>query len=181
MVALRSTSGSLYWSAVLGLSVVLGSYGLACVFPFAALAALAAVTLPMRQGIVVVGAAWAVNQAIGFTLLDYAQGESANIWSVVIGAAALLAFGAARFVAGQARRGAVLRAIASLAAAIAVYQSMMFFGAFGLDGFASSTVAIVTTIVLNDIGWFAALVTAHLALTTALPQWFTTTELPRTA
>ena len=57
---------TLMWSAVLGLTAALGSYGLACVFPFAALAALAAVTLPTRQAMGLLGAMWLVNQLIGF-------------------------------------------------------------------------------------------------------------------
>ena len=36
---------TLLWSAILGLTAIVGSYGFACVFPFAAIAALAAVTL----------------------------------------------------------------------------------------------------------------------------------------
>jgi len=181
MVALRSASASLYWSAVLGLSVVLGSYGLACVFPFAAFAALAAVTLPTRQGLILVGAAWAVNQLIGFTLLDYASGANAVTWVPVIGAGALLAFGAARFAAGRDVRRPALRAVTALAAAIVTYQGVMFLGAYALDGFASSTPEIVRTIVLNDMVWFAGLAAMHAALTAALPRWFGTTTALRAA
>jgi hypothetical protein len=166
----------LLWSAILGLTAALGSYGLACVFPFAALAALAAVTLPARQAIVLMGAVWAVNQVVGFTLLGYASGDHAVSWGLVIGAAAFLALVAAKAVAGE--RLLSVRSLAALAAAICAYQLVMFVGAYALDGFASSTPEIVATVACNDVLWFAGLATLRLALGAGLPRWFGT---PRTA
>ncbi len=181
MAAARSTSQNIYWSGVLAVTAVLGSYALACVFPFAALAALAAVTLPRRQGVVLVAAAFGVNQVVGFSLLDYAQGDHALLWGAVIGAAAFLALGAARLAYGSETRAVSVRSVSALAAAIAAYQVVMFVGAFALDGFASSTPEIVATVARNDVLWFAGLLALNLALTSALPRWFGSTKILRTA
>ena len=59
------------WPATLAGATVLGSLALACIFPFAAIAALAALTLDRRAGIALVGAVWAANQAVGFLLMNF--------------------------------------------------------------------------------------------------------------
>jgi hypothetical protein len=148
---------------MLGLVAVLGSFAFACVFPFAAVAALAAVTLDARRGVMLVGATFLANQIVGFTLMGYPLDAQAFGWSGFIAAGAFAAFGAACFV----QRGASvlsLRTVGALAAAIIGYQAVMFAGALTLDGFASSTPAIVAQIVLNDVLWFAGLATVSLAL-----------------
>ena len=167
-----SKNTALLWSTILGLTAVLGSYGLACVFPFAALAALAVVTLPTRRAVVLVGAVWAVNQVVGFTLLSYPHDGQALTWGIVIGAAAFAALGAAKIAFGRETRPISLRSIAALAASIVAYQCVMFFGAVGLDGFESSTPEIVAGIVRDDVAWFAGLAAIHALLTRAAPQWF---------
>ena len=172
---------TLLWSAILGLTAALGSYGLACVFPFAALAALAAITLPTRQAVALMGAVWAVNQVIGFTLLSYPQDAQGYAWGVIIGAAALIALGAAKVAFGAETRLLSIRSVTALVASIAAYQVVMFIGAAGLDGFASSTPEIVATVARNDVLWFAGLAAMRIALGTALPRWFGSALTLRTA
>jgi hypothetical protein len=156
----------LIWTTILGLVAVLGSFALACVFPFAAVAALAAVTLDARRGALLVGATFVANQIVGFTLMNYPIDAQAFAWSGFIAGGAFAAFGAARFVQRHAPL-ASLRTIASLGSAIAAYQAVMFLGAVALDGFASSTVEIVATIVRNDALWFAGLAILHLIVSRA--------------
>lgn len=170
MTAAPTTTTPLLWSAILGLTAALGSYGLACVFPFAALAALAAITLPTRQALALIGAVWAVNQVVGFVLLGYATGDHAVTWGIVIGAAALLALGTAKAVTDN--RLVSMHSVAALVVAIAAYQVVMFAGAWALDGFASSTPEIVATVASNDVYWFAGLAALRLALGASLPRWF---------
>jgi hypothetical protein len=149
------------WTAILGLVAVIGSYGLACVFPFAAVAALAAVTLDTRRGALLVGTTFLANQIVGFTLMNYPLDTQAFAWSGFIAAGALGAFAAARLV----QRGATLlsvRTLFSLAASILAYQVVMFTGALALDGFASSTPEIVAAVALSDIYWFAGLAALHM-------------------
>jgi hypothetical protein len=167
-----SKNMTLRWSAILGLTAVVGSFGLACVFPFAAIAALAATTLPTRQAVGLIGAVWAVNQIVGFTLLSYPQDAQAYAWGVVIGAAAFVALGAAKVTVGAETRLLSLRSVAALVASIIAYQGVMFVGAAGLDGFASSTPEIVATVARNDALWFAGLGALRLALGLGLPRWF---------
>lgn len=168
----QSTRTALLWSTVLGLTAILGSYGLACVFPFAAFAALAAITLPTRKAILLTGSVWAVNQIVGFALLGYAQGEHAAAWGIVIGMAALVALTAAKLAAGKGALLLSFRSAIAIVAAIAGYQAVMFAGASALDGFASSTPEIVATVARNDLLWFAGLATLRVALMATLPRWF---------
>ena len=172
---------TLLWSAVLGLTAAVGSYGLACVFPFAALAALAAVTLPTRQALGLIGAVWVVNQIVGFTMLGYTQDAQAYAWGIIIGAAAFGAFGVAKFAFGDETKLVSARSVAAIVASIVAYQAVMFVGAAGLDGFASSTPEIVATVARNDLFWFAGLGAIRIALGAALPRWFGSALTPRTA
>jgi hypothetical protein len=143
------------WTAILAMTAVVGSYSLACVLPFAAIAAVAAITLPRRQAIAAVGATWAANQIIGFTMMDYANGANAYAWSGFIAFGAVAGLGAALLA-----RGSTIvswRTPLALVASVAAFQAVMFAGAVMLDGFASSTPEIVATIVRNDAIWFAGL------------------------
>lgn len=180
--AITGTSNTtLLWSAVLGLSATLGSYGLACVFPFAALAALAAVTLPTRQAALMLGAMWLVNQVIGFTLLSYPHDGQAVAWGVIIGIAAFAGLGVAKLAFGNETNLISLRTVAAFAASVIAYQAIMFVGAYAMDGFESSTAAIVAEVVRNDALWFAGLTAVRGALSMALPRWFGSTQTLRTA
>ena len=172
---------TLMWFAILGLTAALGSYGLACVFPFAALAALAAITLPTRQAAVLMGAVWGVNQIVGFTILSFPQDAQAYTWGVIIAAAAFVALGAAKIVFGRETKLVSLRSGAALAASIVAYQFVMFVGAYALDGFESSTPEIVATVARNDVFWFVGLGALRIALGTALPRWFGSAQTLRTA
>jgi hypothetical protein len=163
---------ALLWSAILGLTAILGSYGFACVFPFAAIAALAAVTLPLRRAVILVIAVWAANQIVGFTLMRYPHDAQAYVWGAFILAAAMAALGAATLALKGNSQLVSLRTLAGLAASIAAYQTVMFVGAIVLDGFESSTPAIVAQVALNDCLWFAGLVAMRLLLTRSAPRLF---------
>lgn len=164
------------WTALLGLVAVLGSYAFACVFPFAAIAALAAVTLDARRGAVLVGATFIANQAVGFTLMGYPLDAQAFAWSAFIAVGAFAALGVARMVCGDALVS--VRTIAALGTAIIAYQLVMFAGAVVLDGFASSTPAIVAQIALNDALWFAGLSAVYLVMTRGLERLMATEPAP---
>ena len=161
---------TLLWSAILGLTAIVGSYGFACVFPFAAMAALAAVTLDTKRAAMLVAAVWAANQVVGFTLMNYPLDAQAFAWGVFILVAAMAALGAA--VAVGPRELLSVRTLGALAAAIAAYQAVMFVGAYALDGFESSTATIVAQVALNDCIWFAGLAAVRLVLTRTAPRLF---------
>ncbi len=165
MMNRQSVQPALLWSAILGLVAVLGSYGLACVFPFAALAAIAAVTLPRTQAALLIGGVFTVNQIVGFALLHYGDSASAPVWGVVIAIAAFAALAAAMLAYGRETRLLAPRTGYALAASILAYQAVMFVGAWALDGFASSTLEIVLSVARNDVLWFAGLAAIRLSFT----------------
>lgn len=180
-VKIVPANATLLWAAVLGLTAAIGSYGLACVFPFAAIAALAAVTLPTRQAAILLGATWLVNQTIGFTLLGYPHDGQAVAWGLIIGTAAFSGLGAAKAVTARDAQLLSLRTIGALVASIVAYQTIMFVGAVVMDGFESSTSAIVADVVRNDMLWFAGLAALRFSLGAALPRWFGSAQTLRTA
>jgi hypothetical protein len=172
MTNAQSTAPELVWATLLGLTAIVGSYGFACVFPFAAIAALAAVTLPIPRAAMLVGAVWAANQIVGFTLMNYPHDAQAYVWGGIILAGASAALGAARLAVGSRPQLLSIRAVAGLLAAIAAYQAVMFVGAVALDGFESSTLSIVAQVALNDCAWFAGLAAIRLLLTRTAPKFF---------
>ena len=161
---------TLLWSAILGLTAIVGSYGFACVFPFAAIAALAAITLDTKRAAMLVAAVWAANQIVGFTLMNYPLDAQAFAWSAFILVAAMAALGAAAAVG--TRELLSVRTLGAVVASIAAYQAVMFVGAFALDGFESSTAAIVAQVALNDCIWFAGLAAVRFVLTRTAPRLF---------
>jgi hypothetical protein len=46
-----ATLTAMIWTAILGIAAIFGSYFFACVFPFAAVATIAALTLDVRRGV----------------------------------------------------------------------------------------------------------------------------------
>ncbi|MCC6480024.1 hypothetical protein [Sphingorhabdus sp.] len=144
------------WPATLAGATILGSLALACVFPFAAIAALAALTLDRRSGIALVGAVWAANQAVGFLLMNFPWDAQAVGHGLAILAATLAGYGAARLVASKVE-GSVLRSVAALASAFVVYEVLLRgYAQFG-GGAENFSAEIVSGVAINDAMWFAGL------------------------
>lgn len=144
------------WPATLAGATILGSLALACVFPFAAIAALAALTLDRRSGIALVGAVWTANQAVGFLLMNFPWDAQAVGHGLAILAATLAGYGAARLVAGKVE-GGVLRSVAVLASAFIVYEVLLRgYAQFG-GGAENFSAEIVSGVAINDAMWFAGL------------------------
>ncbi|MEG6510063.1 hypothetical protein V6C03_13920 [Methyloligella sp. 2.7D] len=92
--AAETLSGSAKTGIWIGAGIVasfLFSWALACITPFAALAAIAALTLSRRNAFLMVGVAFLINQAVGFLLLGYPHTLDTYGWGVAIGVAALAA------------------------------------------------------------------------------------------
>jgi hypothetical protein len=77
--------------ALLTAACALASFAFACATPFAAFAVVAAAMLPLRPALLMVIAAWLVNQGIGFGMLHYPVDANTIAWGFAIGAAALAA------------------------------------------------------------------------------------------
>ena len=104
-----------------------------------------------------------------------------SVWGAIIGVAAFAGLGAAKAAFGRETRMISLRTIMALAASVVAYQAIMFVGAYAMDGFESSTAAIVADIARDDFMWFAGLAALRLALGSALPGWFASAPTPRPA
>ena len=145
------------WPATLAGATVLGSLALACIFPFAAIAALAATTMDRRSGMALIGAVWAANQAVGFLLMNFPWDAQAVGHGVAILVATLAGYGAARGICSKVE-GGLMRNIGALAAAFVVYEvALRAYAQFG-GGAENFSAEIVAAVAMNDAMWFAGLV-----------------------
>jgi hypothetical protein len=113
------------WSVFLVLASTAGSLIFACATPFAAVAAVAVLTLPPRLALVTTMGVWLGNQAVGFLMLGYPLTPSALAWGPILGGAAIVATAVAIQVAGQFERNDVRRWLAVFAAALATQQGLV--------------------------------------------------------
>jgi hypothetical protein len=112
------------WLALL-LAASLGfTLGFACAVPFAAFGAVAAITLRRRDALLLTVALWLVNQIIGFTVLHYPWDTMTFAWGAILGGIAVLSTVAAQMTIR--RRGAVVTAVASFAAAFIAYEGGLY-------------------------------------------------------
>lgn len=147
--ATSDTAGTGLWIALIAGLTVIGSFAFACVAPLAAVAALAALTLRRAEGLLLVVAAWIVNQAVGFVLLSYPHTPDTYGWGAAIGVAAVLGYFAAAAVT-PVTKSPLLTTLLTFAAAFVAYQLALF--AYGLavayagDSFSVAIVGEVLTI-----------------------------------
>ena len=166
----QTATAALIWTAILGTSAIFGSYFFACVFPFAAIATIAALTLDVRRGVALVMATWFANQIVGFSLMHYPQTLDTVALGISLGLGALAAYTVAHVVL---RSGASpVRAVAALGGAFVAYQLVIYAGALGFGGVDNFSPAIIAGVALNDAIWFVGLAALNLALTRAAPTLF---------
>ncbi len=177
MTPSKWTSGQAIWPASLALSTVVGSLLLACVFPFASFAALAALTMTPRRGLMLVTAAWALNQATGFFLMSFPWDAQAVGHGIAILAATLAATVVARFALATVRGPVALRAGAALVSAFAVHQILLRAYASVGGGAENFSAEIISGVAINDAIWFTGL----LALRTIIVRFSGEKALPATA
>lgn len=96
----------------------------ACAWPLAAFATIAALTAGRREALVLTGAAWFANQAVGFTFLHYPTDAMTLTWGGALGAIALLSCETAGLSARRLK--GVARSGATFAAAFLVYEGSIF-------------------------------------------------------
>jgi len=134
MAASDTGNGSLAqratWGAVLTVVSVLGTLALACAMPFAALAVMAAIFLPRREALVLIGINWLANQAVGFGLLHYPLNWSCFAGGIELGIAAMSSVAVASIVYRALQKfGPALAVIGTFAAAYGVYEGICCLGA----------------------------------------------------
>ncbi|MEN0001766.1 MAG: hypothetical protein AAF940_12875 [Pseudomonadota bacterium] len=135
------------WMFVLIAAAILFSFALACGMPFAALSALAALTLAPRNAIVLGGLGWLANQMIGFGFLGYPLDAMTLAWGIALGVSAIAAVGAGLI---MVRRSALtslpLRLGTAFLAAWIAQQATIFVASLLLGGTATAFAV--------DVVWF---------------------------
>jgi hypothetical protein len=159
------------WPLALAVSTVAGTLVTACMMPFVAIAVMSAATLPLRRAFATVGAAWAANQLLGFTLLGYPATAYAFGWGVALVLASFAAMLTARTIL-EPQTLTFVRIIAAFLVAVAVDETLLFGYALIAGGTDTFTPSIVMQLVINDGAWCAILVVCHLALTGLAPKIF---------
>lgn len=87
--ALTDRQAALLWIALFTIASTLTTLVFACATPFPSLAALAAVHLSRRDGVVLMLAAWGVSQVTGFCFLGYPWDGATALTGCAIGTAAV--------------------------------------------------------------------------------------------
>jgi len=151
----------LFCFALLTAACTLASFAFACATPFAAFAVVAAAMLPLRPALLVVTAAWLVNQAIGFGFLHYPIDTNTILWGFAIGAAALVATMASMVGAAlvAANHGPVALGFAFIGAYTA-YELVLFAATPFLGGVGAFKLAIVGRLGVLSLLWLIGLVAA---------------------
>jgi hypothetical protein len=155
------------WLALLIAASVGFTLGFACAVPFAAFGAIAALSLPRRDALLLTLALWLVNQIIGFAMLHYPWEGTTFTWGVILGVVAVLSTRAAQ--AAIVRRGTVAAALASFAAAFVVYEGSLYLvSALVMGGTEDFTTAIIARVLAINAAGFAGLLAASLLMAAAV-------------
>jgi uncharacterized membrane protein len=151
----------LFCFALLAVACALASFAFACATPFAAFAVVAAAMLPLRPALLIVGAAWVANQAIGFGVHGYPMTANTGFWGLAIGAGALIATAvSAAVLQALPRLGTPVALGLALIGAYAAYELTLFAVTPALGGQGAFTPAIVGRLGLLSLFWLAGLVAA---------------------
>lgn len=135
MAALRINGASALWVSLLTAASMSTTLVLACATPFPSLAALAAVHMRRRDGLVLMLLAWAASQFVGFFLLGYPHDGSTLAWGAGLGTAAIgsaLASYAALRLAGY--RSAAAQLGLAYAAGFTAFKGIILLWALVLGG-----------------------------------------------
>jgi len=144
------------WAAIVVAASVILSFGWACALPLAGFAAVAALTAARREALLLTGAVWFANQAVGFLFLHYPADAMTLFWGGALGVIALLSCESAGLLAR--RFPGFTGGLAAFLAAFVVYESLvMAVTAVTGPGVDHFTAPVVTRIFLINLGAFAAL------------------------
>ncbi len=150
------------WIAVLAGATVLLSLAFACATPVAALATLAALVLPQRDGLYLIAAVWLSNQIVGFGLLNYPHTLDSYGWGLAIGVGALAAYLAARAIVDRTSALApAVTIVAAFVSAFVAYEGILYGATFVLSGKGAFSAEVVGRIALINVAALAVLLVAH--------------------
>lgn len=151
MTDLSKSFASLALPAVLAATTLSGTVVFACMMPFAAIAAIAALAMPARRGLAAVGLCWLGNQVLGFGVMGFPWDGPTVAAGLSLLVASLIAFAIARRMAAA---GGPLRAFL---AAFAAFELSLFAYALALGDIVMFAPHVVALVGLNDALWFAGL------------------------
>ncbi|MDP3067821.1 MAG: hypothetical protein Q8M72_04030 [Methylocystis sp.] len=144
------------WAATFIAASVILSFGWSCALPLAGFAAVAALTSARREALLLTGAVWFANQAVGFLFLHYPTDAMTLFWGGALGVIALLSCESAGLLAR--RFPGFAGGVAAFLAAFVVYESLILAVTAatgpGVDHF---TAPVVTRLFLINLGTFVAL------------------------
>ncbi len=149
MTGMTRSLAPLALPAVLAATTLSGTVVLACMMPFAAIAAIAALAMPARRGVAAVAACWLGNQVLGFGLMGFPWDGATFAAGLSLLASSLVASAAARAVRGGP--------VVTFLAAFAAFEASLFAYALPFGDPALFAPEIVGLIALNDGLWFAGL------------------------
>jgi hypothetical protein len=161
LAPVESRYAPMFCFALLTAACALASFAFACATPFAAFAVVAAAMLPLRPALLMVTAAWLVNQGIGFGMLHYPVDANTIAWGFAIGAAALAATILAHsMLRALPRAGTPLALACALLGAYIAYELVLFAVTPFLGGEGAFTFAIVGRLGVLSVLWLIGLVAA---------------------
>lgn len=152
------------WLAFMIAASVALSLGFACAAPLAAFAAMLALTMDSKSAVLLTGAVWLANQAVGYACLGYPVTTNSIAWGAVLGLAAIVAMLAARWSGTRfARLSEAATPAVAFAAAFAAYEAMLFAAALTLlGGTEDFTAAIIGRVLeINAISMLGMLLLNH--------------------
>ena len=140
MTTSAQTGASTLWIILLTAASTVTTLVLACATPFPALAALAAIHMRRRDGLILMVLAWAASQATGFFILHYEVKETTLGWALGLFAAAVVSgLGAYTVLNRLEGRASRRRFTASYVAAFIAFKLVIAaFAAFWLGGLDTS-------------------------------------------
>jgi len=158
------------WIALLVAASVAFTLGFACATPLAAFAAIAALSMPRKEALLLIGLVWLANQAVGFSVLHYPWTADCFAWGVGLGIVALLATLGAEWTAERFNPLGRLASAMVFLAALAIYEGLLFLTSIIVQSsvedytaaivgriFAINAVAFIGLLVVNRIGVSAGL------------------------
>ncbi len=167
--AAPSQTGAALWIALIAGLTVVGSFAYACAAPFAAVAALAALTLNRTDGLILVVVSWVINQAVGFVLLSYPHTADTYAWGAAIGLSSVAGYIAARAVT-RIEQPALVAYAAAFVAAFVFYQLGLYLSgvAMGYKGDAFSTAIVTEVLSINAVAYAGFLLIHRAAVALSL-------------
>lgn len=125
---------STVWIMLLTLASTATTLVLACATPFTALAALAATQMRARDGVLLMLAAWAASQTVGFCVLGYPRDAGTIGWAVALATAAVAGVTAARTAAARSGSNGLVRIAAAYLVASVAFKAVILLWSLGLGG-----------------------------------------------